>query len=305
MKMFFSRFSRRSIVSLVRDACAQMKRKTLFVVLAVASPFLLYALTVTVINGVYDVPESAAPANPASGFDRMYNDSTTHLWTCLTSSGTSCAPSGGGGGFIQALTAPVHGNFSQINFSGTGVTTTEVDGTTPVTYVTIRQQDATHTGNLAALSKAKLAATFTVTEALSITGDPSAGMIAGLWLNDSGTNSAFYGVYLTNGNNGVHFPFIETATVFNNAGSGASTVYNPFSTAQVQGPLLWLRIQETASARNYYTSSDGTTFFLMFTESNTAHFTTSKYGWGLFYFNGGGQTYDGGITCYSFVESNP
>ena len=57
-----------------------------------------YAATVLVINAAYDQPEIAAPANPASGFDRVYMDSTTHKWTCLTSAGASCAPSGGGGG---------------------------------------------------------------------------------------------------------------------------------------------------------------------------------------------------------------
>lgn len=43
------------------------------------------------------IAEQAAPANPASGSERIYADSTTHLLSCLTSTGASCMPSGGGG----------------------------------------------------------------------------------------------------------------------------------------------------------------------------------------------------------------
>lgn len=44
-----------------------------------------------------DVTETAAPANPSAGNDRLYTDSSTHLLTCLTSSGGSCMPSTGSG----------------------------------------------------------------------------------------------------------------------------------------------------------------------------------------------------------------
>jgi hypothetical protein len=43
-----------------------------------------------------DALEIAAPANPASTYDRLYLDSTAHQLKCLTSSGGSCMPSGGG-----------------------------------------------------------------------------------------------------------------------------------------------------------------------------------------------------------------
>jgi hypothetical protein len=56
------------------------------------------AATVLVVNAVYDIPETAAPANPASGFERFYADSTSHNFTCLTHAGASCLPTGGGGG---------------------------------------------------------------------------------------------------------------------------------------------------------------------------------------------------------------
>lgn len=42
-----------------------------------------------------DATEIAAPANPAAGNDRLFLNSTTHLLDCHTSTGASCAPSGG------------------------------------------------------------------------------------------------------------------------------------------------------------------------------------------------------------------
>lgn len=42
-----------------------------------------------------DVTETAAPANPAAGNDRLWLDSTSHQLSCHTSSGASCMPSGG------------------------------------------------------------------------------------------------------------------------------------------------------------------------------------------------------------------
>lgn len=289
-------------------------------------------LLAIVVNALSDFVEIGSPASPVAGIGRIYFDSTGHLLSSKNSSGaithtvatsacsggtpvvgninadgtvTCAASGGGGGGFIQALTAPVSGNFSPINFSGSGVTTTQVNGTTPVTYITLRQQDPTHTGNLAAISKAKIAATFTITEAFSISGDVNAGTKAGIWLNDSGTNSLFFCIYQSPNNDGAFYPEIFSATSFNNAGSGGANVFAPGGNGGPYGPLIWFRVQETVSARNYYMSSDGATFYLIFTESNTANLTTANYGMGIFYFNGGGQTYDGGITLYSFSETNP
>jgi hypothetical protein len=75
-----------------------MTKRLMVVAGLVCFALLCYGATVLVLNAVYDQPEIAAPSNPASGFDRVYMDSTTHKWTCLTSAGASCAPSGGGGG---------------------------------------------------------------------------------------------------------------------------------------------------------------------------------------------------------------
>lgn len=47
-----------------------------------------------------DAAEIAAPANPASGYDRLYLSSASHLLACLTSGGANCMPASGGGGTV-------------------------------------------------------------------------------------------------------------------------------------------------------------------------------------------------------------
>jgi hypothetical protein len=49
------------------------------------------------IAGAVDYFEQAAPANPAAGWERVWPDSTAHTLKCITSTGASCAASGGGG----------------------------------------------------------------------------------------------------------------------------------------------------------------------------------------------------------------
>lgn len=66
-----------------------------------------------------DVTETAAPANPAAGNDRLYLNSATHQLACLTSSGASCTP--GAGPTYQATGAniyAVNGGSLQYNAAG-------------------------------------------------------------------------------------------------------------------------------------------------------------------------------------------
>ena len=208
------------------------------------------------------------------------------------------ASSSGGGGFIQTLTAPVAANFSAVNFNtGSGVTTTQINNSTPVTSITLRQQDPNSTTNIVALEKAKLASTFTVTEAITVAGDLRGQPVAGLFLYDGSANVLIFGVQPAGS--------IITAACYSN-------INGTFSGFQLQegnvqfltGPVLWLRIQETASARNYYLSSDGITFEEIRTESNTACLTTADYGFAVEY-RGSATTGDVAITDYSFTETNP
>jgi hypothetical protein len=62
-----------------------------------------------------DVTEIAAPANPAAGVERIYSDSTTHVLTCLKSSGASCLTAAG-------TVTSVSGTANQISVA-TGTTT--------------------------------------------------------------------------------------------------------------------------------------------------------------------------------------
>lgn len=52
------------------------------------------------LGGSYqDATEIAAPANPSSGNDRLYLNSTSHQLACITSSGGNCMPSSGANAF--------------------------------------------------------------------------------------------------------------------------------------------------------------------------------------------------------------
>lgn len=201
-----------------------------------------------------------------------------------------------GSGFVQTLTAPVASDFTALNFNvGSSVVTTQDNETSPVTFITLQQDDPTHTGNTVALEKSPINADFTISLGAAFMSTPNAGAVMGIRLGDGSTGSIIFGIY-NQSQLVIHYTI-----VLDNSGSGATGVYdqNPFN---VFGPLIWLRIQETGSARNYLISGDGKNFFPVFTESNTAHFTTAKYGWGMYLFNGGGS---GQITTYSFTETTP
>ena len=206
------------------------------------------------------------------------------------------ASGGGAGGFIQPLTAPVSANFSQLNFNnGTGVVTTQVNNSTPVTSITLNQLDPNSTQETAAIVKNKIAATFTVTVGFSDLSSSNAGLV-GLFLYDGSSNNLFWGYQSQASLRGPVFSDL--------AGTFSTDAVGQYSAA-VAGPLAWFRIQETASARNYLLSSDGINFFQVATESNTAHFTTAQYGWAVQSRSGGPAGTQMGITVYSFTETNP
>ena len=205
---------------------------------------------------------------------------------------------GGGGGFIQPLTAPVESDFTPQNFNvGTGVTTTQINSTSPVTSITLIQSDPDATYNIAALDKAKINSLFTVTIAITLAGWPN--MIAGLWLSDGGSppNSKIYGIRTANGLMSAVFSAWVPGFVGFNFGQYDECSY---------GPLLWLRVQETSSNRIFSLSSDGVHFIQIFVESNTGNFTTSRYGIALTGWNNSAAANQGPMmTLYSFEETTP
>jgi hypothetical protein len=81
-------------------------------------------------TGYQDVTEIANPGNPASDTDRLYLNSTTHLITCLTSSGATCMPSGSAsptritlmGSFSASISTNQTWYFA--NYAGTSAVTT-------------------------------------------------------------------------------------------------------------------------------------------------------------------------------------
>lgn len=206
-------------------------------------------------------------------------------------------PVTGGAGYIQTLVAPDHTKFTQQNWNGGGSTTTEIDNTVPVTSITILQHQPSV--NIVALAKPKIAATFTITAAFSFAGDPGTLPLHGLWLSDGGAppNNLFW---CYRENSGQQALGISVWTSFTAFGSNPYTDYG----GMITGSLRWMRIQETASNRIFSVSSDGITFSQVFTEANTAHFTTAAYGWGLIGSNGSADN-NLQMTTYSFSETNP
>ena len=103
-----------------------------------------------IIGDLYqDMKEVAAPANPASGYDRLYLDSTTHVLTCLTSAGASCLGSGSGSVTSVAATVPsgIAVSGSPITSSGTLAFTWSVAGADSVIL-----SSAANTADFAALT---------------------------------------------------------------------------------------------------------------------------------------------------------
>jgi hypothetical protein len=205
---------------------------------------------------------------------------------------------GGGGGFIQPLVAPIPGDFTQINFNvGTGIITTQINQSTPVAAITLRQQDPSNTENMPGLYKAKLGANFTVSVALSMASSPAHyNAIQGLWLFDNSANSVVFGAAA--GQELVIYAF--TCNI--NIGSCVGAVQANTCAYVSQGPLAWFRIQENGSTRNYYLSPDGVTWILIYSESNTLHLNTAGYGIVTAATGGGSDT---AITMYSFADSTP
>jgi len=250
-----------------------------------------------VTNAITDYVQIGAPSNPGSGLARVYVNSSTQLLACLLPGGGSCMPSGGGGSFIQPLTAPIAANFTQFNYNtGSGVTTTQTNNSSPVTSISIIQQDPGNTQNMVALGKAKLAATFTVTigfATASLSGDG----FAGLWLYD-GTSNIILAGYQNGGGAG------RRISLFSNFSTYTGDLYGPEAYYfQPISPIVYYRVQETASARNYSVSADGINYIQALTESNTAHFTTADYGFAIEPRTGGIGTLQG--VLYSFSETNP
>lgn len=200
--------------------------------------------------------------------------------------------------FLQALTAPVAANFAQKNFNvGSGVVSSQFNLTTPVTAVSLLQHDPSATNNMIALAKAKINALFTITLGFSFIASASNAQ-AGLWIADGTAGPNMRAFVVQNG-------FGIRDSLFTNYTSFGGDAYGPIGQPVIGGPLIWLRVQETASARISSISSDGVNWAQFGTQSNTANFTTTQYGFGLAARTAGGNTADAMMTVYHFSETTP
>ncbi len=201
-------------------------------------------------------------------------------------------------GFIQSLTAPVAANFSQKNFNvGSGVVSSQFNLSSPVTAISILQHDPSATNNMIALAKAKINALFTITLGFSFFASASNAQ-AGLWIAD-GTAGPNMRVFVVQNGFGIR------DSLFTNYTSFGGDAYGPIGQPVIGGPLIWLRVQETASARISSISTDGVNWAQFGTQSNTANFTTTQYGFGLAARTAGGNTADAMMTVYHFSETTP
>jgi hypothetical protein len=253
--------------------------------------FRVTGVTGSTFTGAAEGPDADAPAGSLIVGTMLTVDSINQLFADHAS-----------GGFIQPVTVPVAADFTQNNFNtGSGVVTTFSQNTSSVSLL---QSDPNNTTEIVTFSKAKIAATFTIRIGISIAyfpignNGPTQGL-AGIWLSDGGSppNNLFWS--MQGDNLGFRIPLFSDL-----AGTFAGDIL-PQGSLNIQplpqGPLLWFEIQETASER-IYSLGDGSLFFPVFSESNTAHFTTADYGWGCENRSTPGNIL---ITCYSFTETTP
>lgn len=205
--------------------------------------------------------------------------------------------------FFQPLTAPVAANFTATNYNtGASVVTVQTNNTAPVVSIGLVQHDPTGTGNFALLLKSKLAATFTITLGFTQASPPNNNSVCGLAIADSSGGPNI--IQWSTGQAG----FGERISLFTNFTTFSADLVANSGQPLHQGGLIWQRIQETAGARIYSTSADGfqtAAVTQAFTEVNTAHFTTTRYGWGCAARSGNASGPDASMTVYSFAETNP
>jgi len=202
--------------------------------------------------------------------------------------------------FIQALTAPVAANFSQKNFNvGSGVVSTQQNLSSPVQAITLIQHDPNATNNAIALAKAKINALFTVTIAFTIRTPPGTNGCGGLWLSDGSGGPNIIWWTVSQGGFGERVSTYSSFTAF------SADLIAPIHDPLTLGPLVWMRIQETASARIYSVSSDGVNWAQIRTESNVAQMTTAQYGWAIANRTASSSAPDAMMTVYHFTETTP
>jgi hypothetical protein len=240
----------------------------------------------TTLTGAAEGPAFSAPSGAAVVGTMLTAAAITQIKTD--------AGGGGGSGFIQTLTPPVAADFTQTNFNTGSCVTNQFNNSTPVTSITLQQADPTGSLEIAGLTKPIINPLFTLTIGMSAVFNNINGLI-GIWLTDGSAVNIIFG--FNPGNNGYF------ATVLNNfSGSFNTNIYGSQCQPLPQGPLSWLRIQETSSLRIFSVSADGINFMELTSVANTDFFTTVDYGFAIEARQAGNE---GQLCCYSFQETTP
>jgi hypothetical protein len=262
-------------------------KRILFLALLAIFVVTLSGTTVLVLNAVYDIPETAAPANPASGFERYYADSTTHKFSCVTSSGTSCAPSGGGGSFSvngfylndgtnnyvgpinQIATLPSAGNYSWVN---QGSATETASGNALILHGPPAGSASTPAW---ALRTASISSNTTLVVAV----------IGSQTINEQGSSTNItWGVGFRESATGKLVTLAPTEGIVqvNEWSSPTAFSNNVFNSNAVSGMLVniwWVKLTFTGGNISFSYSMDGVNFPVGYTQAQNAFFTTAPDQW--------------------------
>lgn len=207
-------------------------------------------------------------------------------------------PSGGGNIWPFSFSTPSTG-WSWLNQNVAGSTNTLDTSSNNIVLTTNGAGDG-----LASYVRTKIASTFTITTAFvvqpGLQSSTTVYCAGGLILTD-GTKFIVLNILIYNGNVFLNGAKWTNATTFSAAVTGFTANSSLGNGGYMFCPLVFFRITETASARNYYISPDYRTWLLISSTSNTDFLTTTKYG--VFIRAAGNQV--AAMTSYSFTEATP
>jgi hypothetical protein len=270
-------------------------RLELAVVLALLIAAGVYA---TVTNAYFDLIETTAGTvgNPSSGNERVYGDSGTHTLSCLTSSGGSCAPSGGGGG----VTLP------QI-----GVGLTSLNDPNGFTYTWFNQASSTITTNGASLvlTTPTSGGNNLSGRTTAVTGTNPYTVTLGMIPNLYNASSMQCGLVITNGSNYIVMRYRNDTVIdiftWTGTGTPGSQLFSSAGTPALTTPypIIFLQIQETSTTRFYRGGTDGVNFQNFFNEAKQTFITTTRAG--FFCLNNTSASFTAATTVVHFTSSAP
>lgn len=258
-----------------------VKRFLGYGLIVLAAAIALSGATVLVLNATYDQPEISVPANPAAGYDRVYMDSTTHKLSCLTSTGTSCAPSGGGGSFSvngfylndgtnnyigptnQIATLPSAGIYSWINQGSA----TE----TAVQNALVVHAPATNSGISLNMRIAPISTNTSVTTSF----------ICSYAMNDNEATGCVIGFYEAASGKAEGFQIVLGFVQVNRWNTPTSFGGNQLNAnkAGTTTQVLWVRMTISGGVISFFYSLDGVNFAFAYSEASNAFFNTAPDNW--------------------------